>query len=266
MIVIIIIAIAIAIIFFLKLRGKNERITNETIVAEIGGLGSGKTENGSKRAIKLEKKQLKKWIQDKTGQPAPQLISNVPLQFNFKGKKYNSIELTLDHLLMKQKVPVGSVIFIDEIGNIISQYDWSNPNVQNDLTEFIRLYRQYTKGGYLVMTDQTMSAIVKPIRERVNVIVYNISTKSIGKLYCNQCSLLRFTSQIDSYTAETLDSLRQRRYGIHTKNYDTYAFSDVYNCKLFKQVRARQSDSLKVTNLVNIKQANTTDKGKEKKL
>lgn len=255
MILLVILAALIIIILFIKLRGKKENITNEVIIAEVGGLGSGKTKCGSKRAIKLTKKQLKKWILEKRGTPAPLLYSNIPITFRFKGKKYESIELRLEHLLMKAKVNEGSVIFIDEIGTIINQFDWNKKEVKNELTEFFRLFRQYTKGGYMVLTDQSKDNIVKPIRDRINVIVYNIKFNHVGPFYCNQCAIMRYTQQLDTYTVETLNNLITRRYGIFDKSYDTWAWSDIYQSKLFIELQNYQSENLKARELIKLEQS-----------
>ena len=234
------------------------------IIAEVGGLGSGKTLNGSKRAIKLEKKQLKKWALEKKGQPAPILYSNIPLTYKYKNKRYNSIELTLDHLLMKAKIPQGSVIFIDEFGTLANQFDWNKKEVKNELTEFIRLYRHYTQGGYLVLTDQAIDNIVKPVRDRINAVIYNTKTTTLGKLYCNQCVVMRYTSQLDSYTAQTMNDLIQRRYGFINRQYDTFTYSEIYNSRIFKELKEYQSDNLKARQVLSfdIKTKNTNDLGK----
>lgn len=254
---ILILIIIIAIYIFLKLRGKKEKITNETTIAYVGGLGSGKTLNGVKRAIKLYKQQVKKWKIEKNGQPAPMLISNIPLRRKMLGKTYNSVMLTKDILLMKKQIPQGSIIFIDEIGTIANQYDWNLEEVKDNLTEFIRLYRQYVN-GFIVITDQTLAGIVKPIRDRINAVVYCLITNKVSKFYCTQLCILRFTQQIDSYTADSLNALRQRKYGIFTNNYDTRAYSERYTENVEKIQNIEQQDTLKTNKIIKIK--NTSSK------
>lgn len=255
LIIIAIILITVAIFTIFKLRGKNEKIKNETVIAYIGGLGSGKTLNGANRAIKLYKENLKKWKTEKDGSPAPILVSNIPLRFKFKGKQYNSIVLNSEILTLKQKLPIGSITFIDEIGTIASQFDWNKKEVKNELTEFVRLYRQYTKGGYLVITEQTLDSIVKPIRDRINAIVYCIKTNTaLKKLASTQYCVLRYTQQIDSYTADSLDNLRKRNFFIIKNYYDTYAYSTRYvEITKNKPVEIKQQDSTKVIDIVEVK-------------
>ena len=254
LIIIVIVVLFVLLFGYFKLHGKNEKIKNETVIAYIGGLGSGKTLNGANRAIKLYKKNLKSWKQDKDGSPAPILVSNIPLQFKFKGKKYNSINLNSDILTLKQRLPLGSITFIDEIGTIASQFDWNKKDVKNELTEFVRLYRQYTKGGYLVITEQTLDSIVKPLRDRINAIVYCLKTNTFSKLASTQFCVLRYTQQIDSYTADSLDNLRQRNLFILKKHYDTFAYSTRYvEITKDKPVNQVQQDSLKVVDIVELK-------------
>ncbi len=253
LVIIIIVALFFIIFGYFKLHGKNEKIKNETVIAYIGGLGSGKTLNGANRAIKLYKKNLKAWKQDKDGSPAPLLVSNIPLQFKFKGKRYNSISLNEEILTLKQRLPIGSITFIDEIGTIASQFDWNKKDVKNELTEFVRLYRQYTKGGYLVITEQTLDSIVKPLRDRINAIIYCLKTNTFSKLASTQFCVLRFTQQIDSYTADSLDNLRQRNLFVIKKYYDTYAYSTRYiEITKNKPVEIKQQDSTKVKEIIEL--------------
>lgn len=255
LLVIIVIVILFIVIFgYFKLHGKNEKIKNETIIAFIGGLGSGKTLNGANRSIKLYKQNLEKWKQDKDGSPAPILVSNIPLRFKFKGKTYNSINLNKEIITLKQRLPNGSITFMDEIGTIANQFDWNKQEVKNELTEFIRLYRQYTKGGYIVITEQTLDSIVKPIRDRINAIVYCLKTNTFLKLASTQYCVLRFTQQIDSYTADSLDNLRQRNLFILKKHYDTFAYSTRYvEITKNKPVDIVQQDSTKVKKILELK-------------
>lgn len=228
-IVISIIVILIAILLFMKLRGKKETITNESVLAMIGGLGTGKTNFAVYRAKKSYKKAMAKWESEKNGTPPPLLVSNIPIRFKYKNRTINSIRLDKDIVLMNTYLTPGSVTLWDEIGLSASQYDWNDPNVKNELTEFVRMYRQYTKGGTLIMTDQTLDSIVKPIRDRVNLIVYCLKTNFVGNIFCCQNVMLRFTQKIDTYTADSMQNLMQRKYGYqNSKTYSTFNYYERY--------------------------------------
>lgn len=255
----------ILILIFIKLHGKKQKITSETIVCYVGGLGSGKTLNAVQRAVKEHKKALKKWRLEKNGSPPPLLISNIPLRYKNKGKIINSLRLTKEIITMEEYIPTGSIVLWDEIGLTCSQFDWDKQIVKNELTEFVRLFRQYTKGGMLIMTDQTLNSIVKPIRERINVIDYCIITNKFLKIYCTQNVILRFTQKLDSYTADSMQQLLQRNWGIIKLNYSTYNYYERYiNITGQELPNDTRQDTLNSDYLLDL--SKKTNKEKEKDL
>lgn len=273
-VIITIVTLMIVILIIIKVRGTKQKITSETIIGYVGGLGSGKTLNGVNKAIKEHKKALKLWALEKNGTTPPLLISNIPLRYKYKGQTINSVKLTKEVVLMKEYAPQGSITFWDEIGLSCSQFDWDNENVKNELTEFIRLYRQYTKGGKLIITDQTLNSIVKPIRERINTISYCLITNKFIKLYCTQNVILRFTQKIDSYTADSMNQLLQRNWGIIHGNYSTYNYYERYVSITKELIKDDRQDTLNSTYLLQIREpkkrksnnkikAETLEKGKE---
>lgn len=155
-------------IYFLFVYFSQKRVPNNTVIAFTGGLGSGKTFLGVKYAIKHHKKMMLLYILGiiKT---KPLFYSNIPIRY--ERKKWAKI-LEYDHLTLKSRIPEYSTIFIDELGQFASQYDYQNPYVMQYLQEFIRFYRHYTDGK-LIITDQTSSNIVVAIRRRINQI-YNL--------------------------------------------------------------------------------------------
>jgi hypothetical protein len=146
-----------------------KKLPNNTVIAFTGGLGSGKTFLGVKYAIKHHKKMLLLY-RLKIIKTLPEFYSNIPIRY--KRKQWTKI-LDYDHLTLQSKIPEYSTIFIDELGQFASQYDFNNPFVMQYLQEFIRFYRHYTDGK-LIITDQTSSNIVVAIRRRINQI-YHLS-------------------------------------------------------------------------------------------
>ena len=98
---------------------------------------------------------------------------NIVLDINIDKYIESSLELTVEHLLLQEHIGYRPIVFLDEIGGFVSQYEYNNPNVIYALDEFIRLFRHYTKGGYLICTEQCSDSICKPIRVRLNK-VFNL--------------------------------------------------------------------------------------------
>lgn len=167
---ILIIAVIIAVLTLL-LFVKQEKITNNTVLCFTGGLGSGKTYMAVKMALKFYRKQKSKYffgklLGIKKWQDKPYLISNIPIKI--KGKQMSNV-LSKEHLLLQKDIPEKAIVLIDEVGQVASQYDYDNPNVMCEVQELIRFYRHYTDGK-LILTDQSSSNIVVPIRRRINYI------------------------------------------------------------------------------------------------
>jgi hypothetical protein len=110
-----------------------------------GAPGTGKTNEMVKWSLRLYKRNLKKvrwhnrFKRDKWEEPV--LYSNIPIRIN---RSTWSTVLKLEHLLLTERINHRSVTVITEIGKIASQYEWNNLNVQDNLNDFISLYRQYT--------------------------------------------------------------------------------------------------------------------------
>jgi hypothetical protein len=157
------------------------KISNNSVLAFTGGLGSGKSLTAVHTAIKKHKKQYRSWKFNqliaitpkarvrrmKYKNTPPLIYSNIPIKY----KHY--VELTKEHLILDTKIHEYSIVLIDEVGQFAGRYDWGNPLVKNELQEFIRFYRHYIDGT-LIITDQNSDNIVVDIRRRINVI-YNLN-------------------------------------------------------------------------------------------
>lgn len=153
---------------------KRYSISGQTVVGVSGGLGSGKSYLCVLLAVRaigkarfhwclafIKCKLLRRPIPEK-----PYLYSNIPI----KSKAFRP--LTREHLLCEDRIEEYSVILIDEIGSVASQYDFDNPNVAGALSWFVRFFRHII-GGRFFVNDQSSSNIVKCVRVRLNV-VYNL--------------------------------------------------------------------------------------------
>lgn len=155
-------------------------LKSDNLMCFIGSLGMGKTRLASSIAVKrflfttklcgvLRYLPFAYKFFDKQYYPNAKLYSTIPLMFK---NKIISVPLTRDIILMKTKIEEGSVVFIDEIGQVASQWQYDNPLVMRNIQCFIRFFRHFVD-GFIVCTDQSETNIVKQIRCRLNK-VYHI--------------------------------------------------------------------------------------------
>lgn len=204
----------------------------DTIIAYTGGLGSGKSFSGVKMSLKLLRKQKLKvkihnFLHKKDKWEEPILLSNIPILINKKSGF--STMLTNEHLTLQERIPNRSIVFIDEVGAYASQWDY---NVSNNFEEFIRLFRHYTLGGYLIVTEQCTENIVNSVRRRLNQ-VYNLMhfKKWFGIIYSVKIRNLNVSEEIKTIEENNSEDNMKTRIGFLPlkKHYDTYCYSVRYN-------------------------------------
>lgn len=164
----------------------------------------------------------------KKRQELPILYSNLPIKLS--RKKFSNV-LTEDILLLQKKVPDKSVVVIDEFSEIANNQDWKNVYAKKNIDEFVRLFRQYTKGGYLFLADQSSDNILVQVRRRVGT-VYNllkfrkIPLINIGITNVRHLTISEDIKTIEEGHAESLNNTSWLPLFFYIKRYDTYAFSD----------------------------------------
>ena len=117
-------------------------------------------------------------------------------------------------------------MFIDEVGSFASQFEYNNPNIKDNFDEFVRLFRHYTKGGYLVVNDQCSENIVLQIRRRINT-VFNLMhfKKWFGIVYTVKVRNISISEEIKTVEEQdTEDNMttKIRFMPLFLKRYDTY--------------------------------------------
>ena len=184
-------AIATLVIYF-----RQKPFKLNTVVCITGAPGSGKTKTGTSLAIRSYRKQnllykLNKWtcgivaLYLPKASHKPHIYSNIPICIGEKkGKPVFCEVLKKEHLLMTERLPEYSVVFIDEIGSFASQWDYDNPYVQTNLQIFVRFFRHFigTERGGLIMTEQSSDFIAKVVRDRVGMIVNMTECKRPWKI------------------------------------------------------------------------------------
>lgn len=210
-------------------------IHEETLIGLTGGLGTGKTLIGVTKSISLLKKARFKWWIDKyifiwkKKRPKPQLYSNIPIRLN---KKQWANELTEQHLLLQEQIIEKSIVFIDEIGAYASQWDYNNPNAKETFDEFVRLFRHYTKGGFLIATEQCSENIILTVRRRINTINNLMHFKKwFGVFYSVRVRKISISEEIKTIEQNNAEDNTKLMLGLligKRKLYDTYCYSDRY--------------------------------------
>lgn len=178
-VLLVVVAVVLAVVFIMNILHQ-QKITNNTVIAFTGSLGTGKTFLGVRYALKMYRKGKRRYAVKKVLGKVPvlnnlicpyplvkpHLYSNIPIRIN---KKEWAFQLKREHILLEERLPEGVIVFVDEIGQFASQYDYDNPLVMCNLQEFIRFFRHYVDGRF-ILTDQSSSNIVVPIRRRISEI------------------------------------------------------------------------------------------------
>lgn len=214
-------------------------IKHDTTILFCGGLGSGKTLNSVKQAIVLYKKNYSIWKIKRLWnrfinlfrkhkkafrEEEPKLYSNIPIRI---GKK-QSIQLTMEHLILKERINQKSVVLIDELPTLVNQFNWNIKKVKYNLNEFITFFRHYI-GGYLVVNGQAESEIVKQVRVKLNSYYRTFNFK---KFLCFYRVYILHSTISENQTSNTQDFIEdnaKKTYGIITKVYNTRAFKHRYD-------------------------------------
>ena len=193
------------------------KIRDNNVIGFFGGLGTGKTF----LSVLLARKKLK-YVRKHINSEA-QLYSNIPIRIS--RNEYSCI-LTNDILMLQKAIPKGSICMIDELGQYLSQFNFKANNIDN-VEEFMRLYRHYTQGGFLIVNDQSISNVELHFRRRINIMYELIELK--GFLLHIRVEAKEMINTEDTFTMVKGDEERYiRMWKPLTRLYDTYVYSDRY--------------------------------------
>ena len=219
----------------------------DTLISFTGGLGSGKTFMSVQTALVLYRRQrLRVMIYnifhpwDK--QPMPQLYSNIPVKIGFR--KY-SIQLRKEHLLLQNRIIPRSVCFLDEVDIFANQFQYNNVCIVNqrggendgNFDEFCRLFRHYTKGGYLIFNTQATANENLTIRRRQNCVNLLFDFKKWGIplifpniLYTVNCRNITLSDEVTVVEEGNAQDNMRLMIGFFPliRHYDTYCYSGRY--------------------------------------
>ncbi|MDY4823475.1 MAG: zonular occludens toxin domain-containing protein [Candidatus Onthovivens sp.] len=264
------IAVALAVLWFVI---KPYTIKYDTTLAFTGGLGSGKTLNATKTAVvlwkktklkikvlnfksriinkiknKINKKRIKKGkepLQLNKIYDIPCIYSNYPIKID-KKRNIWSRKLKKEHLLLQERITEYSIVVIDELPQLINQFNWNIKEVQNNVNEFITFFRHYI-GGYFIITAQSIDDIVAQIRRKLNTYFWLFDFHKLFIFYKVRICSLQTSDMITSTTSTFIEDNTKWKYGIiWHKYYDSRCYSKRYdkviteNNKRFKKFKTNE--------------------------
>lgn len=228
---------------------KPYQFQSDSTICFSGGLGSGKSLNSVKYGIRCFKSVHRKWAfyvlldrffpRKKKGPRAgeePRFVSNIPVRWlSFKGFRphwqYCNV-LTSKMLLLKERIPVGSVVLLDESPQFVNQFQFDNKMVQNELNEFITFFRHYVQGVF-ILNAQSIEEVEVHIRRKLSTYYRCFDFHRILWVFYS-CKVLRCAvgDMSVSLTKDFIDENAQKHYGIllpFLRHYDSHCYSGRYD-------------------------------------
>lgn len=233
-----------------------ERETRDCLRLYTGGLGSGKTYRAVECGYRAYRKAIVRYKIRRILHPRKYKNAEKPrlygagIRISDRHGNIISEDMTIDHFLQRERMPEHSVVVFDEVGDVLSQWDFDLQLVLPELDRFIRWFRHFIDGR-MFMTDQVSSNVSKFIRTRCNR-TYNVSnfrrfwgvlpfykidvevmlmsednTQNVNKTQTNKEGMI-FVHNRQVSLPYFIGYLPYRR----SKNrYDSRAYSDFYECK-----------------------------------
>lgn len=230
------IVLILGIILFLVLLGyfnfKKIKLPNVYLVT--GAVKTGKSFTSVWLAVYKWKLQHLKWWLGKTflffipkfkKAEEPLLYSNIPLA-NVKW-----VKLEKDVILRKKRINYGSVVFIDEASLLISQFDYKNDLLNEQVQLFIKLFGHYSRGGYLIYNTQDLKDVHFGFKRCTSHMLYIHSSRKFPFITILKCRELISINDDDVQTENNFtEDIEEKMLNLFVWNkyyrcYDRYTFS-----------------------------------------
>lgn len=265
MYIVIIILVAFVVLFWFFINPYMIKHDNVTLIT--GAPGTGKDVTLVPLALKQYKNNLRHfYVRSYIGKVLPLkrfkdlekpiLMSNLPIcTKGFFKIRDLSYRLTKDVVLLNARVPMGSVLYISEFGSFASQFDFDNPNALYNLDEFMRFIRQYLKGGYLFLNDQSSDNVLLQVRRRVGTLYNCLEFHKFGIIHWNKIRKITISEDIKSIetgNSEDRDNT-SNHFGVFNPFrplYDKWAFSERYATVPKREFK--KFESMKVNELLTL--------------
>ena len=201
--------------------------------------------------------------------PRPMMYSSIPLRC---GRKEYAYILTEQHLLLQARIVPRSIVVLDELDGFCNQFEFDGLNVIRKAVkgqqinwdkegaafdEYMRLFRHYTQGGYLVCNTQCSENAVVQIRRRINTALNLFHFKTWGipilapnLIYTVRCRNISISEEIKTVEESNKEDNMRLIIGIMPfyRRYDTYVYSERY--KTVPYVTEKPWGSLKSNRLL----------------
>lgn len=283
----ILILVALILLFILWKIIKPYIIKYDTTIFVTGELGSGKTLTCVKIAItqirkarlkvafynkfilkfknhfikKKNKKLIKKGLEPLPlleKKRKPQLISNIPIHFKsrfFHKDREWSVKLQKEMIVLLTKIPEYSIVLIDELPQLVNQFNWDIEEVKNNINEFITFFRHYY-AGKLLITAQATNDVVVQIRRKCNQAIwcYNLKKHLFGLFYTINIADMILNDNIQNMSTTYIEDNTKKHYGLFPKKgtYDTRCFSERINNALNNPKRWERWKTLKTNEIIRM--------------
>lgn len=249
---------------------KSTAISHDSTVLFTGGIGGGKSMNSVKVAIKAYRRYVFQWRIDclkvkirnwirKDNQvlypEKPAFKSNIPVLLAIRPWKpagqrlvYSQV-LTRDDLLLKTRIPVHSVVLLDELPQFINQFQWED--AKGELNEFMTFFRHYVNGLF-VCNAQSLDEVECHLRRKLGAYYYCFDFSPYFGLFY-RCHILRCRvgDASVSLTNEYIDENSKWHYGLLAfKPYDSRCFRHRYD--KVKKVHEERFESLTTNKILRI--------------
>ncbi|MBO8462135.1 MAG: hypothetical protein IAA85_05435, partial [Firmicutes bacterium] len=163
------------------------------------------------------------------------------------------LKVSKEILLLKEKIPNGSIMLLDEFGTIASQYGYTEEQIRTDISEFVRFYGHYTKQkGLLIVIDQSTDRILKEVRVSLGAIYETSEFSKIG--FIGKQKIIKYQNTIQTEYAVQKEQIKNKYYLLLKKNYDPYCYSErINNLNYTKAVESninlKENELLRLDNL-----------------
>ena len=158
----------------------------------------------------------------------PKLYSNIPIKIS---RKEWSTKLKMEHITLQERQTKYAITVITEIGKIVSRYDHQNPNISDNIDEYVSLYRQFTHGGYFLCDDQSSDNAEVDIRRRLGTIINMLHFTRFWIFYFVKMRNITISEDIKTIEKDNAEDNYKTRLGVFLgkPRYDTFAFSERYS-------------------------------------
>lgn len=167
-----VIAIVVIVIFLFIFR-KRKKLRLGDVCCFTGGVKTGKSTLALWYARKVYKKNLFKWrIKNFFSTTFKHKLIEKPLFYSNIKLACDYVPMTREIFLREQRVRYKSVCFVDESSLIADSQDWRDPNINESLKMFNKLYGHESQGGTLVYDTQVMRDNHYAIKRCMNTYVW----------------------------------------------------------------------------------------------